>query len=132
MFFSVDLATPKSYTYGISLSLLYALPISADPAIARVEQLHLAHRIVAADLGDGEAARIFIGQRADAFEEQRDVGVRLVVDFLLEIERPGARLVRWRRGRIVAEFGVVHREIDRIDAEAVDTACEPDANGAER
>src|SRR3546814_4380843 len=40
--------------------------------------------------------------------------------------------VRWRRGRIVAEFGVVHREIDRIDAEAVDAAFEPEAHGAEQ
>ena len=54
--------------------------------------------------------------------------MRLVVDFQLKIERPGADLVRRRRRRIVAQFGIVHRKIDRVDAEPVDAAVEPEAD----
>src|SRR3546814_66963 len=81
---------------------------------------------------DGEAVLIFVGQRADAFEEQRNVGMRLVVDLLLEIERPGARLVRRRRRWIVAQFGVVHRKVDRVDAKPVNPALQPEAHDTQQ
>src|SRR3546814_14651100 len=52
--------------------------VAVQSPLARSEQLHLARRSVAADLGDGEAVLIFVGQRADAFEEQRNVGMRQI------------------------------------------------------
>ena len=93
---------------------------------------HLAHRVVAADLRNSEPVGIAIGKRPNPFEKQRDVGVRLVVDFLLEIEGPRPDLVRGRRRRIVAKFGIVHREIDRVDTKAVDPPVEPELHDVEQ
>src|SRR3546814_18756067 len=58
--------------------------------------------------------------------------MRLVVDLLLEIERPGARLVRRRRRWIVAQFGVVHRKVDRVDAKPVNPALQPEAHDTQQ
>ena len=52
--------------------------------------------------------------------------MRLVVQVELEIERPRA-LAPDRRRRVIAQFGVVHREVYRIDPKAVDAAIKPEA-----
>src|SRR3546814_17238044 len=60
-----------------------------------------------------------------------DVGVRLVVEVLLIIERSRPRAIvdgRW----IVAQGGVVHREVDRVEPEAVDSPVEPEARDVEQ
>ena len=94
--------------------------------VAGGEGLHLALGVVAADLGHGEAAAIAVGQGADAFEEVGDLGLGLVVDLVLKVERPGP-LAAGRQGRIVPQQRVVHREIDGVEAEAVDAPVQPEA-----
>ena len=100
---------------------------AVEPRAACGEQLHLALGIVAAHLGDGELVAIGVDQRAHPLDKAGDVGMRLVVDFQLEIERPRARLAGVGRGRIVAQLRIVHREIDRVHAKAVDAAIKPEA-----
>ena len=99
--------------------------------LALGEGLHLDFGFVPADLGNGEDSVISVGQRADAFDEARDVGMRHIVLLELEIERAGTRFVRRWGGRIVAQLRVVHREIRRIDAETVDAAFEPETHYVE-
>jgi len=52
------------------------------------------------------------------------------VDVGLEVERAGA--LAGRGGGIVPELRVVHREIDGVEAEAVDAAVEPEAGDIEQ
>ena len=94
--------------------------------VAGGEGLHLALGVVAADLGHGEAAAVAVGQGADPLQEVGDGRVRLVVHLVLEVERPGPLAAR-RQGRIVPEIRVVHREVDGVEAEAVDAAVQPEA-----
>src|SRR3546814_19668613 len=72
----------------------------------------------AADLGDGEALAIAVAHRAQPGEEIGDLGLALVVEMALEIERPRADMAVVGRGRIVAQRGVAHREVDRVASEA--------------
>ena len=96
------------------------------------EQLHLAIAVGTADLGHGEARVIAVEQRADALEEAGDRVVALVVGVELVIERARARdAVVQRRRRIVAEAGIEHHEVDRIDTEAVDAPLQPEAGDVE-
>src|SRR3546814_14493927 len=80
----------------------------------------------AADLGDGEALAIAVAHRAQPGEEIGDLGLALVVEMALEIERPRADMAVVGRGRIVAQRGVAHREVDRVESEAIDAAIEPE------
>ncbi len=96
------------------------------------EGLHLTLRLRAADFGDGEHAVIAIGQCANAGNEQRDVGMALVVKPLLEVEGAAAGPVGRGSSRIVAQFGIVHREVERIDAEPVHTAIKPEARNVQQ
>src|SRR4028119_933587 len=64
--------------------------------------------------------------------EGGEVGVGLVGRVMLELNRPGPPARARSDGRIVGEPLVVHREVDRIEAEAVDAAVEPEARGRER
>ena len=100
-------------------------------ALARGKALHFRFGIVAAHFGHGEHRIVAVGQRADAFDKARDVGVRHVARLELEIERPRARLASVRRRRIVAQLRVVHREVKRVYAEPVDTAIEPETHDAQ-
>ena len=65
-------------------------------------------------------------QPTQPFDEPDDVRVRLIVEPLLEVERPRTHLAAGWRRRIVAQFGVVHHEIECIDPEPVDPAVEPE------
>src|SRR3546814_4917929 len=80
----------------------------------------------AADLGDGEALAIAVAHRAQPGEEIGDLGLALVVEMALEIERPRADMAVVGRGRIVAQRGVAHREVDRVELEAIDAAFAPE------
>ena len=94
--------------------------------LAPGERLHFRLGLVPADFGDGENPVVSVGQRADPRDESRDVGMRHVVLLELEIERSRARPVGCRSRRIVAQFRVVHCEVQRIDAEAIDPAIKPE------
>ena len=85
-----------------------------------------------ADLGDGEARAIFVHHGAEPAEECRDARMRLVVEMVLEVEGAGAPAGAEHRGRIVAQLGVVHREVDRVEPEAVDAALEPESGDVEQ
>ena len=91
------------------------------------EALHVRLRVRAADLGHGEAVAIAVDQLANALDEQRNVGMRLVVQRQLEIAGPRAQPAIGRRRRIVAQLRIVHGVVHRIEAEAVDAAVEPEA-----
>ncbi len=99
---------------------------AVETSVTGGECLHFAQRMIAANLGQGKAAAIAVRHRSQPLEEFDDVGVRLVVQVQLKIEGPRTLAAR-RRRRIIAQLGVVHREVDRIDAEAVDAAAEPKA-----
>ena len=58
--------------------------------------------------------------------------MRLVVEMVLEVERAGPLRRRVRDGWIVGQFRVVHREVDRVEAEAVDAPLQPEAGGGEQ
>ena len=94
--------------------------------LAPGERLHFHFGLVPADFGDGEDPVVSVCQRADPRDESRDVGMRHVVLLELEIERSRARPVGCRSRRIVAQFRVVHCEVQRIDAEAIDPAIKPE------
>ena len=104
---------------------------TVQPAIAAGESFHFDFGLGAANLGNGKCAAIFVGQRPQPFEKERDVGVRLVIDMQLKIERSSAPRIGGRRRRIVTQFGVVHGKIDGIDAEAIDPPIEPETSGIE-
>ena len=89
-----------------------------------------AERLIAADLGEREPVAIAVDHLPQPLEELHDVGMRLVVELLLEVERPRALSSAGRR-RVIAQLGIVHRKVDRIEPEAVDTAVQPEARDLE-
>src|SRR4051794_18350839 len=89
--------------------------------------MHFGQRPLASDLGQSEAVVIAVDHAAKPLEEAADRRMRLVVEMLLEIERAES-LAAARRGRVIAQFRVVHREIDGIEAKAVDPAIKPEAS----
>ncbi len=95
------------------------------------EELHLAGRLFAPDLGQREGGAIFVHRRLNPLDEFGQVGVALVVDMVLIIERPRA-LGRMGDRRIVGQRRVVHREIERVEPEAVDPARLPKARDIEQ
>ena len=94
--------------------------------LARRECFHFAVGIGAANFGDCEPICILVGKRANSANESRNVGVRLVVDFQLEIKRTGAHAVSGRGRGIILQFGIVHCKVDGIHTEAVDAAIHPE------
>ena len=82
--------------------------------------------MVTANLGQSEAVAVAVSHFAQPFEELRNIRMRLVVEMLLKIKGAGAfpTIGCWR---IIAQFGIVHREVDRVDPKAVDAALEPEA-----
>ena len=100
--------------------------------LAMGEGLHLALGILAADLGNGEDRAVTVHLAAKRADEAGDIAVALVVQLELEIERAGARFASVGGGRIVGQFRIMHHEIDRIDAEAVDPAVEPEFRHADQ
>ena len=99
-----------------------------EAMIALGEGLHLRIAVIPADFGDGKAIGIFVEHRTHLFQEQRNVRVALAVALDLEIIGARADATILRCGRIVAQLRVGHRMVDRIDAEAVDAAVEPEAD----
>src|SRR3546814_16177396 len=67
----------------------------------------------------------------DLFQEKGNVGMALAVFPDLEVEGAGADLAVFGRGRVVAQQRVVHRMVDRVDAEAVHAAVQPEAYDVE-
>ena len=104
---------------------------AVQPCIALRELPHLLQGMLAADFGQGEALAVAVGDPPKPFQELHDVRMRLVVDMLLEVERPRA-LPAARRGRIVPKIRVVHREVDRVDAKPVDAPVQPEPSSAEQ
>jgi hypothetical protein len=103
-----------------------------QPPPLRSEQLHFAVAVRATDFGDGEARVVAVEQRPDPFQEPGDRVVALVVAVQLIVERAGARdAVVIGRGRIVAEGGIKHHEVDRVDPETIDAALQPEAGDIE-
>jgi len=87
--------------------------------------------VIAAYLGHRETVAIAVGYLPYPLEELHDVGMRLVVKVLLEVERP-VPLTSASSGRIIAQLRVVHREVDRIDAETVDPSIQPEARDVQQ
>ena len=48
------------------------------------------------------------------------------MDLELEIKGPGAHAISKRRGWIVLQVGIMHRKVDRIDAESIHAAIQPE------
>src|SRR3546814_8046082 len=67
----------------------------------------------------------------DLFQEKGNVGMALAVFPDLEVEGAGADLAVFGRGRVVAQQRVAHRMVDRVDAEAVHAAVQPEAYDVE-
>src|SRR3546814_13624385 len=68
----------------------------------------------------------------DLFQEKGNVGMALAVFPDLEVEGAGADLAVFGRGRVVAQQRVVHRMVDRVDAEAVHAAVQPERSAERR
>ena len=76
-----------------------------------------------------DMAIVNAGQLAVYEDIPKDL-LELIEDVLLIIERACA-LAAARRGRVIPQLGIVHREVDRVDPEAVDPAVEPEARNFE-
>ena len=90
-----------------------------------------------ADLADRGDRRIFVEQAAEAAQELEVLRPALVVEMILEVVRVDRRRDRivalaFRQRRIVLEPGRMEIEVDRVEAEAVDAALQPEADGLEQ
>ena len=79
-----------------------------------------------ADLSDHHAGVVFVGQRAHAFQEGDVLGLVLGMDVALETI--GFRALVVGIGRVVAQLGVVEVVVDRVQAEPVHAAFQPEAH----
>jgi len=102
-----------------------------EAMVALREGLHFPVIVRAADLCNGEAVGIGVEHGADLFQKQGKVRVALAIQFELEIEWPGAQAAIVGGWRIVAQFRIVHRMVDRVDAKAVDAPVQPEADDVE-
>ena len=105
---------------------------AVEVILARRIGLHLLLGEVAAHLRHGEDRAIAVGEVADARDEIDHAGMRLAVTANLIVERPGAWPFPLGRGRIVAQFRVVHRMVERIEAKAVDAPVQPELHRAQQ
>jgi hypothetical protein len=62
-----------------------------EPARRRIVD-HLLRRLLAADLGEREGGALAVAQGAKPLEKGEDLGLRLVVEMVLEVERTRALL----------------------------------------
>ncbi len=90
-------------------------------------------RVFRRDLAQADRPRVFVQQRAQALQERQVLRLRVVVVVVLV----GVRIVRAeaaphpllrRLGRVVAQLCVVEAEVDRIQAEAIHAAVQPEAH----
>jgi hypothetical protein len=93
---------------------------------SRSERLHLALRLVTPHFSNRKACVILIGERTNTRDEGRNLRLRLIVDMQLKIKRPCPdSIARWRR-RVIGQCAIVHRKVNGIDAEPINTPVQPE------
>ena len=94
---------------------------------------HRRQRVLRGDLAQRGGARVVVEQGAQVLQEGEVLRLGVVVPVVLEsvgvVGAEAAPAAQLRRlGRVVAQLTVVEAEVDRIEAEAVDAAVEPEAH----